>query len=314
MELNHLVTGKIALNQYVHRLEQKDVSFYVHYWGAMTNHYNTLLHKHSFYEICYVVRGEGYYLEGDRTYPLREQTIFLSKLEHLHQIKSETGLFLFYVAFELSEDQSSAEWIKVMEEVKQSPFITMQLKDGEPPGLLWKTLMLQAAHPVDAFDKEILSHLSHALILSLIQTFLPSAHRPKQKQPIQPSSALLTEVKLHIKDNLSQSLKLTDVASHFHISGRHLSRLFAAELGVSYSEFVQNEKINKAAELLKSTNLSIKEVAEEIGFSVHYFTRVFSAKIGSSPGLFRSLYKDSKMTAFQINKSFQKIEQAKPHE
>ncbi|MEA5632198.1 AraC family transcriptional regulator, partial [Bacillus velezensis] len=35
MELNHLVTDKIALNQYVHRLEQKDVSFYVHYWGAM---------------------------------------------------------------------------------------------------------------------------------------------------------------------------------------------------------------------------------------------------------------------------------------
>ncbi|AEP89922.1 putative HTH-type transcriptional regulator YfiF [Bacillus subtilis subsp. subtilis str. RO-NN-1] len=125
---------------------------------------------------------------------------------------------------------------------------------------------------------------------------------------------MLTEVKLHIKDNLSQPLKLTDVAGHFHISGRHLSRLFAAELGVSYSEFVQNEKINKAAALLKSTNLSIKEIAEEIGFSVHYFTRVFSAKIGSSPGLFRSLYKDSKMTAFQINKPFQKIEQAEPHE
>lgn len=95
MELNHLVTGKIALNQYVHRLEQKDVSFYVHYWGAMTNHYNTLLHKHSFYEICYVVRGEGYYLEGDRTYPLREQTIFCQSRSICTKSKVKQGCSFF---------------------------------------------------------------------------------------------------------------------------------------------------------------------------------------------------------------------------
>ncbi|MCY7856304.1 AraC family transcriptional regulator [Bacillus sonorensis] len=302
MNVNHLVSGRTVLNQYVHHLEPNGASFYVHYWGAMPNHYHTLVHKHSFFEICYVVKGDGFYLERGCTYPLKENTIFMSRPEILHQIKSETGLVILYVGFELNEENSSAEWIKVIEEVKQSGNVTVYAKDEEAPCLLWKTLMLQAAQPVKAFCKEILGDLSQALILSLIQTILPSAHHPMQ-QPIQTSSALLTEVKLHIQDNLSQSLKLKDVAHHFHISGRHLSRLFSAELGVSYSEFVQNEKIVKAAELLKTTDLSIKEIAEEIGFTVHYFTRVFAAKIGSSPGLFRSLYKDSKMTVFHAGKS-----------
>ncbi|MEK5500942.1 helix-turn-helix transcriptional regulator [Bacillus sp. FSL M8-0168] len=302
MNVNHLVSGRTALNQYVHHLEPDGASFFVHYWGYMPNHYHTLVHKHSFFEICYVIKGDGYYLEHGYQYPLKENTIFMSRPEILHQIKSETGLSILYVAFELNEDRSSTEWIKVIEEIKQTGIVALSAKDEEAPCMLWKTLMLQAAQPVKFFCKEILENLSQALLLSLIQTILPSAHHSKQKQPVQTTSALLTEVKLHIQDNLSQSLKLKDVANHFHISGRHLSRLFSAELGVSYSEFVQNEKIVKAAELLKTTDLSIKEIAEEIGFTVHYFTRVFAAKIGSSPGLFRSLYKESKMTVFHAGK------------
>ncbi|WP_316252456.1 helix-turn-helix transcriptional regulator [Bacillus sp. YC2] len=73
--------------------------------------------------------------------------------------------------------------------------------------------------------------------------------------------------------------------------GTHLSRLFVSETGVSYSEFVRHERVKQAASLLKSTDLSIKQIAEEVGLTIHYFMRVFKAKMGSSPGQFRSLYK-----------------------
>lgn len=37
----------------------------------MPNHYDTLLHKHSFYEVCYVLDGTGHYIENECTYLLK---------------------------------------------------------------------------------------------------------------------------------------------------------------------------------------------------------------------------------------------------
>lgn len=105
---------------------------------------------------------------------------------------------------------------------------------------------------------------------------------------------------LFIQDNLANSIKLTDLASSFHISSRHLSRLFISELGVSYCDYVRNQRVRRAAKLLKETEISIKEIAEETGFpNVHYFTRVFTSAMGSSPGLFRSLYISQKTTTYK---------------
>lgn len=77
------------------------------------------------------------------------------------------------------------------------------------------------------------------------------------------ASSLFNIAKLFIKDHPTQPLKLTDAASHFHMFGRHLSRILVLESGVSYSEFVQNERIQGAATIIKTTDLSIKNNSEE---------------------------------------------------
>ncbi|RBN36355.1 AraC family transcriptional regulator, partial [Priestia megaterium] len=97
----------------------------------------------------------------------------------------------------------------------------------------------------------ILSNLAHSLILLLIQNFVVTSNYHNQKSVQKKSSLILTLAKLYIKDNLSNSIKLTDTATHLHLSSRHLSRLFKSELGISYSEYVQNVRIQRAATLLK---------------------------------------------------------------
>ncbi|WP_421155099.1 AraC family transcriptional regulator [Peribacillus simplex] len=301
MNLNEYTAGKMALNQYVHRLEHNGASFYVHYWGVMPAHYDNLLHKHSFFEVCFVVDGEGEYIDDDCTYPLQKNTMFFSKPDVLHQIKSESGLSLLYVAFELIESESSDEWIKIMEETKQCPEVIMNLKEDKDTmaALIWKSLLIQATKTEQAFFEEMLKNLAYSLILSLVQTFVSHSHNDNQHTFPKTASSLFNIAKLYIKDNLTQPLKLTDAASHLHISGRHLSRIFVLESGVSYSEFVQNERIQRAATLLKTTDLSIKDISEETGFkNIHYFTRVFTSAMGSSPGRFRSLYIDLKATTY----------------
>ena len=296
MTLLNSVSGIFPLNQYVDRLNNNGASFQIHYWGAMPKHYNNTYHKHSFFEVCYVNEGDGYYLENGKRYSLNANTMFLSRPDVLHQIESDEGLFILYVAFELIESESSEGWIKIIEEAKRCSEVTVNVKKDTIAALLWKSLLQQATKTDSFFIEENLTSLASSLIQSLLEMFTPFPQKGiRETLPDSYYSSLVYEVKLHILDNLSDPLKLFDVASHFHVSGRHLSRMFVTELGVSYTDFVQNERVQRAAMLLRTSNLSIKDVAQESGFStVHYFTSVFTSTMGKSPGRFRDSTKNVK--------------------
>ncbi|WP_299093208.1 AraC family transcriptional regulator [uncultured Metabacillus sp.] len=300
MNINQLLSGKTALNKYLHHISHHEVSLHVHYWGVMPSHYNTSLHKHSFYEVCFVVDGEGEYLECDSTYKLQKNKLFLSKPNVLHQIKSERGLFLIYIGFELIDPESSEKWIEIMEQIEECNEIMIDVEEGAPFVLLWESLLLQASRSEHPFFGEILTNTSYSLILSLLERFSPMlANRSNPKDSEEEISQILSQAMLYIQDNLSGTLKLSDLAKHLHISSRHLTRLFVKELGVSYSEYVKNERIQKAALLLKTTNLSIRQISEKTGFkNVHYFTRVFAATVRHPPGIYRTLYTDQEQLTF----------------
>lgn len=299
LDLNKYLSGKTSLNDYVHHLNQNGSSFQVHYWGVMPKHYDNQLHKHSFFEVCYVVEGKGTYIDEQCTYTLQKNTLFLSRPEVLHQIKSEEGLSLLYVAFDLIESESNENWMRIMETAKQCTEILLYDKDEMETALLWKALLIQATKRNNEFFEEMLSHIGYSLIISILQDFVPALNKSNHKPDPEQHSVLLTQAQLYINDNLSNSLKLTEVAKHLHISGRHLSRIFVSELGVSFSKYVQDERIKKAIILLKKSNLSLKEISDETGFmNVHYFTRVFTSMMQTSPGRFRSLFMDKNTTTY----------------
>jgi AraC family transcriptional regulator, arabinose operon regulatory protein len=298
---HNLLSGKTLLNKYLHCFSQNGAAFHVHYWGVMPKHYNNLLHKHSYFEVCYVVEGKGVYIENDCVYELDKNKLFLSRPEVLHQIKSESGLFLLYVGFELIESESNENWIRLMKQIKECKEFLIEVEEGASFALLWESLLSHASKMGHPFFEEILMNTAYSLILSLLERFSPPVLYQRSQHQISPEEAspILSQAKLYIQDNLADTLKLSDIAKHLHISSRHLSRLFVQELGVSYSEYVKNERIQKSAALLKTTNLSIKEISEQTGFkNVHYFTRVFTATIGNPPGNFRALYTDQEKITY----------------
>lgn len=297
MSFYPFVSGKIKLNQYVNRLTYHGAVFHIHYWGVTPKHYDNQLHQHSFFEICYVDKGNGLYIEGNQTYPLKEKTLFLSRPNHLHQIKSKNGIDLFYIAFECIESESREEWVQWIEQIKGCENVVKMVKEDCIAATLWKSLLMQAAKSKQPFMEASLSNFAYALLLSLFEIFAPDPTNVLEHPETKAPSPLLKQATLYIKDNLSRPLKLADLAKYLHVSERHLSRIFTTELGVNYSTYVQKERIKYGANLLKSSHYSIKEIAEATGFStVHYFTRVFTSIMGISPGRFRLLYTNETTT------------------
>ncbi len=95
----------------------------------------------------------------------------------------------------------------------------------------------------------------------------------------------LRYIEIHYQDNLS----LSDVASHIHMSKNHLSYLFQKETGHSFSDYLTNQRIAKAKELLHADKrYTIAEIAEMTGFSdTGYFCKVFKKFTGMPPNHYR---------------------------
>ncbi|MGD6958248.1 response regulator transcription factor [Rossellomorea aquimaris] len=92
-------------------------------------------------------------------------------------------------------------------------------------------------------------------------------------------------VQKHYQDS---SLSLERVAVELHVTTVYLSRMMKQELGISYSGLLTRMRIDKAVNLLKTTDMSIREIADTVGYeSQHYFSTIFKKLVGVSPKRFK---------------------------
>ncbi|TVY07992.1 AraC family transcriptional regulator [Paenibacillus cremeus] len=276
------------LNQVAIDLSGDTASFLVHYWGVVPKHYDNHVHRHSFFEVCYVMHGEGNYSDHDCIYPLSTGTMFISRPGIWHQIRSDTGLALFFVAFEVIESKSSLTIINQFNELAENMHVVIPDAQSSPSVQIFNAILGLVKSGAPA-NEDMYRHLCHSLLKSFLYLF-KSQSVTTGDLTIQDTSGsrLMHRAKLYIDDNLSSSLHLKHIAQYLNISERHLSRLFLQHLGQSFIHYLQEKRVQKSVEMLMSSEMAVKEIAKIAGFeSVHYFTRVFTNKIGVSPAKFR---------------------------
>jgi transcriptional regulator GlxA family with amidase domain len=89
-------------------------------------------------------------------------------------------------------------------------------------------------------------------------------------------------------DNLTQPLQLDDIAAAARLSPYHFHRVFSNTVSLTPQAYLTGLRIEKAKELLLTTELTISEIAAACGFSQPaYFSRVFREQAGLTPTSFR---------------------------
>ena len=79
-----------------------------------------------------------------------------------------------------------------------------------------------------------------------------------------------------------------ELAREIHLSPGRLQRLFKKEMGVLISGYLVEQRLQKAACLLRASGLSIKEIAFTVGYEHHSsFTRAFENRFSQSPKHYR---------------------------
>lgn len=103
------------------------------------------------------------------------------------------------------------------------------------------------------------------------------------------SSFIVNNALEYIRNHYTEKLKLAEVAESVYVSQWHLSKLLNHHMGQSFSEILNNIRIDKAKELLAEPSLRIGDIAEEVGFlDMAHFSRVFKKQTGISANEFRN--------------------------
>ncbi|HOJ10999.1 MAG TPA: response regulator [Clostridiales bacterium] len=92
----------------------------------------------------------------------------------------------------------------------------------------------------------------------------------------------------YVNTNYCNEVSLNELSEVFHLNTTYICDLFKAVTGMTLIEYVTDIRMKKACELLKTTRLSLAEVAEETGYSdYYYFNKLFKRKMGMPPGKYR---------------------------
>jgi YesN/AraC family two-component response regulator len=105
----------------------------------------------------------------------------------------------------------------------------------------------------------------------------------------------MDRVKMFLENNCDKKINLNHVAEEVCLSPKYLSRLFKENSGTGFNEYRLKIKIEKAEELLKSTDFTINQIAIQLGYkNPESFIRMFEKLLGSTPTEYRVKHRDKK--------------------
>jgi AraC-like DNA-binding protein len=131
-----------------------------------------------------------------------------------------------------------------------------------------------------------LLYSSHALAHLLAVMILHRRH-PRSGE-LAPEEKIPLTIQ-HMKQHLAGPLQLSTLASLANLSASHYTALFKRQTGYAPIDYFIRLRIHRAAQLLDTSSLSVKAVAEEVGYGDHfYFSRTFKRINGAGPTLYRA--------------------------
>jgi AraC family transcriptional regulator len=109
--------------------------------------------------------------------------------------------------------------------------------------------------------------------------------------PLQISNALA-----YVEEHLYESISIQQLAVWTGWSHEHFTRIFVQSQGLSPKQYILQRRVERACEMLRFQNMSIKEIAYKVGFqSEQYFSRAFVKHTGVTATKYKERYADPRL-------------------
>lgn len=230
--------------------------------------------KTTMFEIELPIGNGGISYIDKKSSPINENMIICAKPGQLRHTKNPFKCYFIHIIIKEGELYDRM--------IDMPTFIS--INDRAPYEAIFKKIN---AYYDSALEQDML--LLQSKILELIYTLCD--HTSKQAVSTKSNNKEMIEKVISlIKSDLSADFSLEEVAKYTSFSPIHFHNCFKRSTGKTLREFVEEQRIRKAANLLISTDLTLAEIAFECGFSSQsYFSYVFKRKMKMTPREYEKL-------------------------
>jgi AraC-like DNA-binding protein len=229
------------------------------------------------YYLVFISKGEGIFESGQtKNCSVKEGTCFLlfPGVWHRYKPNINIGWEEYWVGF-----KGSYPDLLIKNFDANNPFIQTGRNDSLLS--LFHTLLEKVQQASPGYHQVITGITLQ--MLGLLQAVIqyPDLSKGNAKQMIE-------EAKFLLREAVQNPDKIENIVKKLPIGYSKLRRDFKNSTGQSPNQYLLNLKLDKAKELLTGTNLSISEIAYQVGFeSLFYFSKQFKNKNGISPKFYR---------------------------
>ncbi|GIQ69378.1 AraC family transcriptional regulator [Xylanibacillus composti] len=254
-------------------------------------------HRHDFLEFSYVVDGHGSETINGISHPM-EPGVFTFVLPYqIHEIYTEPGktltLYNCMFSMDLLVEHGNALAGGLYELLHNRDHLPgyHYFEDDEHVRMLDIIQDIYQEYQGDgSWRKELVKAKLGELLIRFDRARHAAAASVMQKEAFQPGRSNIWPIIHYIHQHAQEPLTLTGVAERFGISPSHLSETLKKTTGQSFVPLVHDIRIRHACSLLSSTEMSVAEVAYEVGYgSYKTFHRIFAERKGMVPTQYRKL-------------------------
>lgn len=260
------------------------------------NTYNAVSHIHHTLEISFVKAGKGIYYVSNRSYDLRAGDVMIISNTEYHHIAVENNDYLInaVIHFEpefvwntLNNDMDY-KFLRMFYE-KSDKFSNRLDRENPVTNEIYSLLL--------GIEREFLEkNLAYELMIKtkLLNIFANIVRYYDYTSNIKPNIILhkdmndMNKVLNFIDANLSNDIKLDDLADIACMSPNYFSAMFKKFNGLSPFEYISSKRVQLAIEYIKTTPKNITDIAMMCGFNTSAnFNKTFKKATGNSPSYYR---------------------------
>jgi len=250
--------------------------------------WHSTLHTHPFTELFYVVDGKGEFnIQGQR-FPVKPNDFVIINPQVEHTELSSPDEPLEYIVLGIN-GLSFSNLTPVSE--GGHPFSFFNLRDEQKDILRYLNAMVQEATSQSMSYELVCHNLLEILLIKILRHQHFDLEVGKQSK----ATKDISFIKHYLETYYHESIQLEDLASMTHLSRFYISHSFKKEIGMSPMEYLIAIRIKESKILLRTTNYSISQVADIVGFTTPtYFSKQFRKSTGISPTDYREQFQGVK--------------------
>jgi AraC-like DNA-binding protein len=263
-----------------------------------TLHAGFRAHRHDFLEFSYVVDGSGSETINGSPHPMKPGTFTFVLPYQVHQIYTDPGskLVLYNCMFSMDLLMEAAKQEKLMgliDAVGAPSFVQLDGEDRARFGSIVQS-MYEEYRSSETWRQTMLQLRLKELLIRFDRhrrTGQPAIAdgnvKPSAKPPFGRHSSVWPIIH-YIHQHYQDDLALSDLAAQFNMSVSRISEVIKETTGQNFLYFLHDLRIRHACSLLVSTEMSVSEIALEVGYgSYNTFSRVFRETKGIVPKEYR---------------------------